>query len=38
MTQSEKFSRSPIAFAIVVLWLLNDCYFKQAFGNFWTLL
>ena len=36
MTKSEKFSRSPIAIAIVALWILNDLVLKQAFGNFWT--
>lgn len=36
MTKSEKFSRSPIATAIVALWILNDLVLKQTFGNFWT--
>jgi|JI9StandDraft_2_1071091.scaffolds.fasta_scaffold06739_2 hypothetical protein len=36
MTKSQKFSRSPIAIAIVALWILNDLVLKQAFGNFWT--
>lgn len=36
MTKSEKFSRSPIAIAIVALWILNDLVLKQAYGNFWT--
>lgn len=36
MTQSQKFSRSPIAIAIVALWILNDLVLKQEFGNFWT--